>query len=83
MAISSDQYAVKRICSYGSNPWAIIHLPTGKEVVGPDEEIEHPLLGGTVGAPVRTMIMGKIYYSRKRDAQVVLDRMLIAYGHHS
>lgn len=60
---------VKRISSYGSNPWAIVNVETGQVCVGPDVEVEHPTLG-------RTIIMGVLYYARKRDAQIVLDAYL-------
>ncbi len=60
--------APKRICSYGSNPWAIIHTPSGAEVSGPAETIDHPNLGPT-------LINGPRYFPRKRDARAALDKL--------
>jgi hypothetical protein len=59
-------YEAKRISSYGSNPWAIIEVATGKTVIAPDMEFDHPTLG-------KTVIGGQIFYAHKRDAQNVIN----------
>lgn len=60
--------AVKRVSSYGSYPWAIVHVPTGQRVQGLPETIDHPDLG-------MTTISGPSLFQRKRDAQAALDRL--------
>lgn len=60
------KYRAKRICGYGSRPWAIIEIDSGKTVIAPPVEFEHPTLG-------KTTIGGQIFYPRKRDAQTAID----------
>ena len=62
----------KRISSYGSNPWAIVHEPTGKLVEGPAETFD---FGKGLG--VRP-INGPVYFARKRDAQAALEALMQA-----
>ncbi len=60
--------AVKRISSYGSHPWAIIHTPTGQRVNTPPQVFDHPDLG-------KTVISGQSLFKRKGDAQAALDSL--------
>lgn len=59
----------KRISSYGSHQWAIVHEPTGRLVEGPTETFD---FGKELG--VRP-INGQVYFARKRDAQAALDAL--------
>jgi hypothetical protein len=60
--------APKRISTYGSYPWAIVHGPTGKRVQGLPEHVDPPNLG-------KTRIAGPSLFPRKRDAQTALDAL--------
>lgn len=64
--------APKRVASYGSNPWAIVHEPTGAHIEGPPEIHD---FGDALG---RRQIMGQIYFSRKRDAIKALADLMHA-----
>jgi hypothetical protein len=60
----------KRISSYGSHPWAIVH-ESGNVLMGPPEVIDYGLGPRQVNGPS--------YFARKRDAQaalVALKRLL-------
>ena len=62
----------KRVSSYGSNPWAIVHEPTGQLVEGPTETFD---FGKGLG--VRP-INGQIYFARKRDDLEALQALIRA-----
>jgi hypothetical protein len=59
--------AAKRISSYGSHPWAIVHEPSGEHIEGPREVLDYGL------GPM--LISGPRYFTRKRDAQAALDKL--------
>lgn len=65
--------APKRISSYGSHPWAIIHAPTGCVVQGLPAVFKHPDLGATV-------ISGPSFFRLKREAQTALDALRNHHG---
>lgn len=52
---------VKRVCSYGSRPWAIVDSD-GYHVEGPPRRLDHGVLGYLVS-------YRPIYYRLKREAE--------------
>ena len=63
-----------RICTYGSNQWAIVHEPSANVVPGPPEVIDYGL-----GA---RPISGPLYFPRKKDAQAALDKLRTVLSGH-
>lgn len=57
---------VKKL-DYSSNPWRIVHIPTGKEVWWEVEAFDHPHLG--------MMPLERAGYRTKRDAVESLGRL--------
>ena len=57
----------KRVSTYGSFPWAIVHRPTGAIVEGPREQMDYGLGPRSINGPS--------YFARKKDAKAALDSL--------
>lgn len=58
-----------RVFSYGSHPWQIQEIESGRFVDAPPMVIDHPISG-------RCLINGQRFFRLKRDAQKAIEEIL-------